>query len=204
MLTTIQFNNENDNGIVTHLVNKYQNVPRFSTNEAKPETNPKTMYISSSYLLFDVDQNPAILYFDFLKLRMSITDYKLSVIKGSTPPAQWEIAGRNKDNEEWSVIHLSDVDTYICPEGTPPLVKSQCDSDVTKQYHLNKSIGPYRYIRYSVLHQRSAYGEIVDNGFMRLRKLDFFGSIWISSFQFYQKSKRNNNIIFLLINLISQ
>ena len=111
MITSINPSNNLSDGLVTYLFTKLNNFPLLTTNAQNNSITPEKMYTANVPLQFTNDKYPVNLTFDFRKFRISIQSYTLFLHEGWTPPAQWEIRGRNSINEKWSTIHLSDVDT---------------------------------------------------------------------------------------------
>ena len=181
MYRSISLSDNSQSGIVKFLLTQNKNIPKLSTNAQNDNVYPEKMYTTNSPLQFDNDKYPVDLTFDFGRFSISITDYKLFLWKGWTPSAQWEVKGRNSIKDPWSSVDLPDVDTRICPEGEGNHQTSQCNEAATKTVTLNNSIGPYRFIQFSVLKSRLSYDSLIDNGFMRIEKLEFYGSIWYNS-----------------------
>ena len=193
--------------LVTSLIKRtnYQ-FPYFSTNCEKCEISNneiKNMYLEdNSPLVFDNEQNPVILDIDFQKFSISIKSYLITVLEITTPPVQWSFFGKNKIEEQWTQINVSEVFVDICPEGVHQEYAAQCDETTTKEISFPYPIGPFRFIRYSVLKQRSSSMEPVDLGFMRLLRLDFSGSIWLSSLsikKISQKPQLFTKFLFILM-----
>ena len=171
--------NLND-GIVQYLIRRNGNIPKFSDNGESEHPNAKVVYTHNYSYYFDNSGNPVYLDIDLKKFKVSVTGYKIFIRKGNTPPTKWELYGRNDEENEWALIHAQDPIYDICPEGIDQEFSSQCNDDFLYTHGFSYPIGPFRYFRYSVLESRASMSTGHPNGFMRLGKLDFYGSLWNS------------------------
>ena len=180
---------ELDNGIITQLVKKFDSsIPTFSSNS--PTTiNAIGMYTIGQSLSFNVQDDIPYIEIDFHKFSISITNYIIKFLEGATPPAEWEILGKNKDKEKWIKI-FSIKDAFdVCPSGFEygKEADAQCGYSTIKQWNSDFPIGPFRFIKFKNIKQRSGTNNSFRSdlkGYMRLSKIDFYGSIWINTIAF--------------------
>ena len=104
MISVFEFKenqNKIEDGIIQHLIKRFDNVPLFSHNAENENPDARKMYTSSYSFQFNNKDNPVYLEFDFKKFRISIDGYKFAIKEGRTPPSEWEIYGRNSIDDEW-------------------------------------------------------------------------------------------------------
>ena len=95
------------------------------------------------------------------------------------PPAEWKIYGKNPTDKDWILINDPGIVLDFCPKGDDQKYLAQCNKKSSYQSKFDYPTGPFRYIRYFVLQSRDNNLEAVAYGFMRIDKIDFYGSIWI-------------------------
>ena len=179
MFSSISPNNELTNGIIVYLINRFDYLPLFKANSNTKVVDPIKMYTEDVYLDYDLDKENPTLEIDFKSFSISISEYIIEFIEDTTPPVEWQILGKNKINENWKIIHESGLIIDVCPFTSTTNVR--CLENYTKKWNFPTPLEPFRYIKFINMKQRENENSGIQKGYMRLGKIDFYGSIWFNS-----------------------
>ena len=169
----------NSYGIISYLVGKLDSSPIFKVDTISKPVDPIKMYTNDIYLDYDVasGEQPT-LEIDFRSLSISITGYLIKFVVNTTPPVQWQLLGRNALYEQWTIVDDPGLNTDVCPQSD---YNARCSVNNSLKWNFSKPCGPFRYIKFINILQRENKQTGKPKGYMRLGKIDFYGSIWVNS-----------------------
>ena len=193
----------NPSGIITYTAKNDKDYPKFSINE-----NPSNLFsfninnVHDKYkngnptIEFDTyPQDPAYLVVDFgAKYKASVSSYTIDMRLGATPPREWDLSGRNNENEEWSIISSPTVTDYLC--GIPATSESTCTNATINKF-MTGSDALFRYIRFRIIKARR------QNYIYYRPEIEIYGFItgFLPCKTIYNRCKRNGLMIYVLIAL---
>ena len=183
MKTILKPFHDTETGFITTLLEKTSyDIPSLYVDESKNkdvyDVNPLSMYNSTKPvpLLLMYDKPPINIDINFDEYGVVPTNYQLKILKGHTPPTQWEIYGKNEENENWILIDNPPETTDLCPFGVVGNVDYdyQCDETTTSTFKINRPIGPFKHIRFSLLKERSNGSQRI---MLRIYKFEIYGML---------------------------
>ena len=189
------------NGIITY-VSKHDDIfPKFTTNKNAQNTggvgDPHKKYRKGdTFITFDGKTgDEASLLIDFGKYKASIFSYSIRMNQSYTPPREWDVSGRNNDDEEWTIVSSPPATDYLC--GIPSSGSTCTNTTVNKFYSNNDKF--FRYIRFRVLEARRQ--TLI---YYRVNRFEIYGSLvgFVSCKTFYNRCNRNAMSFMLLLELI--
>lgn len=173
-------------GIISYIISKSGVSPTFKINkELKSNDNdyrydPRRTYKDYTYLTaFNIinGEKPFLVY-DLYPYSLFPFAYSLSVLKSWSPPIEWTISVSNTGKaNDWLVISQPPRNYSICPYSSSSPV---CTESSSNRYNTDNSKlkdKSYRYINFTVLHDR--YREYNNNKtnqrLLRVQRIEFYG-----------------------------
>lgn len=186
----------NPSGIITYTAKNDDIYPKFSINK-----NASIIYsfdnVHDKYksgnpeIQFNTyPDDPAYLVVDFgAKYKASVSSYSIEMKNGATPPSEWDLSGRNSENEEWSIISSPPATDYLC--GLSDSYESTCTNGTINKF-MTESDELFRYIRFRIIKARR------QNYIYYRPKLEIYGFItgFLSCKTIYNRCNRNKLKIF--------
>ena len=193
----------NKKGIISYTAKNDKTFPKFEINK-----NTSKVYkfgdVHESYkngntlIQFDTYPNvPAYLMIDFgNKYKASISSYIIDMNKENTPPNEWDVSGKNDENEEWTIISSPPATDHLC--GFDNSV-SRCTNATTNKFMTN-SDELFRYVRFRVIKAR-----LQAFPYYRVNMFEIFGYItgFISCKTIYNRYKSNHFVIMIMISIVN-
>ena len=189
----------NKKGIITYTAKNDNLFPKFAINENTSKIytfgNAHEAYKNGNTLIqFDTYEDvPAHLVVDFgSKYKVSISSYIIDMRNGNTPPKEWDVSAKNREDEDWTIISSPEATDYLCGLNVSG---STCTNATTNKFMTNNE-ELYRYVRFRVIKaRRQKYP------YYRVNMFEIYGLItgFVSCKTIYNRYNNNHYIKLILI-----
>ena len=127
--------------------------------------------------------------------------YQLRTVVSGTPPSIFSLSASN-DEIHWSILDEPPENNNLCPQTDP--TDPQCHERATVTFPIQNTVGPFRYIRFTVSQTRRLHTNNEPNAYIRLGGFEVYGRLEHSSFSLFEiKTCSTGNQFFTSTLLIS-